>query len=245
MTSGMTGQGTASRPCGIVLAAGFSSRAGAFKMGLDLAGRPVLHRVLATMLPFVDEIVVVGGHAIETTAGLVAEFNRQRSACAGAVSGENPAIRVVANPGYASGMFSSVRAGARAMPAGAAAFLIPGDCPLVRPAVYAALLGASAAVAIPVAAGKKGHPVLLGAAVVAALAGADAAAASGNLKDFLAGFATELVPVEDSAIWRDLDTPEDYAALQELATASDGVSRHDGAELMEKERHDADQTTDQ
>ena len=60
-----------------------------------------------------------------------------------------------------------------------------------------------------------------------------------------AGYGTELVPVEDSAIWRDLDTPEDYAALQELATASDGVSRHDGAELMEEEEHDADQTTDQ
>jgi molybdenum cofactor cytidylyltransferase len=119
----------------LILAAGRSSRFGSPKAIALLEGRPLLAHVLAAVagLGLARPIVVVGpdGDPIRSTTE----------------AGEAAEIRWVVNPDRDAGLSSSVRLGLGAvadLEAGAAAALILlGDQPLVRPAVIEALLAAT------------------------------------------------------------------------------------------------------
>ena len=119
---------------------------------LDLGGRTLLARAVAAFSAVgVEDVVVVSGYRAEEVAA--------EAAAAGA--------RSVLNPRYEEGMFSSVQAGAAAVPAGRRFFVLPVDCPLVRPETVGRLARAAEAdgapVALPVHGGLPGHPPLLGA----------------------------------------------------------------------------------
>ncbi|EHJ48621.1 metal dependent phosphohydrolase [Solidesulfovibrio carbinoliphilus subsp. oakridgensis] len=194
------------RACAVILAGGLSSRMGAgFKPLLALDGRTALGLLVDTFRRAgLDDIVVVTGHrALEVAAEAV-----------------RLAVRAVYNPDYETGMFSSVRAGLAAVPAGCAQVCVtPVDVPLFRPATVARLLARLAEagappLVYPVFSGQRGHPPCLAASLLPAVL---AHRGNGGLRQALAPFAFEEIPVPDANILADMDTPEDYAVLRTLA----------------------------
>jgi molybdenum cofactor cytidylyltransferase len=135
----------------IVLAAGASTRMGRPKQLLPLPGGTVLSTVVARLLEApVDRVTVV--------LGCQAEAIRQ-----GAGLPDDPRVEVVENTAWAEGMASSLRRGLRAFPDAEAVIVALGDQPGLDPDVVRRLieeLRSGAVLAVPVADGQKGHPVL-------------------------------------------------------------------------------------
>lgn len=185
----------------IVPAAGASRRFGpANKLLAPLRGVAVLAHVLRAARG-AGPVIVVTGHEAEAVAAIA----RAEGA------------RVVHHPGHAAGMGGSLAAGMRGVPPGAAgAFVLPGDMPLVPAEVFAALVAAGPGkgdLLRPVADGRPGHPVWIGAefrAEVEALSGDRGAAAvlaahPGRLR---------LLPFDHPGILADMDTPEALRAAE-------------------------------
>lgn len=182
---------------GIVLAAGLSRRTGpAWKLGLPLGDRTVLEWSVGGMVAVCDRVIVVGGHRLEEVRRLVQGMDR---------------VEVVANPRYRQGMFTSVKVGVARLGT-TDFFVLPGDCPLVGPDVYRALLAAAGPVVVPAWQGRKGHPVLIRGLAPAILAEPD----ESNLRVVLGRVAPILVAVNDRAVVMDLDHPQDLATLRQV-----------------------------
>jgi molybdenum cofactor cytidylyltransferase len=125
---------------------------------------------------------------------------------------------VVSNPDYQKGMFSSVQRGVQAVAEGAF-FLALADMPGVGEPIYRDLLEWNARLSptftatespyavIPQFKGKKGHPLLLSAQMRTRILQTEAAK---TLRDVLAQVPTVIVPVNESEILHDIDTPADY-----------------------------------
>lgn len=193
------------RAAGLILAAGLSSRmgeAGEFKPLADLCGATLLARCAESFRAAgVEDILCVCGHRAEDVR---AEARRLDISC-------------VENPDYASGMFSSVRAGLTALPPEADAFFVlPVDIPLVRPATLRAIsqrhAATPAAVLHPVFDGQRGHPPLVDALHRSdILAWGGGQGLLGALVDLEARFGAAELPVADRNILFDADRPEDLA----------------------------------
>ena len=102
----------------IVLAAGFSSRMGAFKPLLPFGERTLVDHVVTNLRAAgVERIHVVTGFQADALAPELTRLGVTRAH----------------NPDFAAGMFSSVQAGVASLPADADAFLLaPVDVPLLR-----------------------------------------------------------------------------------------------------------------
>ncbi len=176
---------------GILLAAGGSRRAGAFKMTAPVGGRPLLRWGLEALRSCCGRVIVVAGAGAERIAPLVAGL---------------PGVELVVNEDPERGMLSSVQAGAARVRAGRF-FVLPGDMPRVRPRTLARLLDAAGdAIVVPAFAGRRGHPALLPAAL---LPGLLAEPAGSSLGAFIRRFGAEVVAVDDPGVLEDLDTAED------------------------------------
>lgn len=175
----------------VVLAAGQSSRAGAFKPALDCGGMPMVVRTVRAFAGVCRRIWVVTGHRAEDVAALVS--------C-------EPLVRVVHNPCWEKGMFSSVQAGVSRVTS-ERFFVTPGDLPALGPGVAASLAGVPGSVVVPAWEGVAGHPVLLDASWISVLLSADPEA---SLRDLLSGTPRTLIPAADDGVVRDIDTCEDY-----------------------------------
>jgi molybdenum cofactor cytidylyltransferase len=179
---------------------------GAFKPLLDLGGRSLLERcVSAFTLAGVDDVVVVTGHR----GAEVAEAARALGAHA------------VTNAAPERGMYSSVQVGAAAVADGTAGFfLLPVDCPLVRPETAGQLARVArrmaAEVVVPVYDGAPGHPPLLDAALRAAILAAEPPGGLRGLLEARAGGSLR-VDVADPGVALDADTPDDFARLEAAA----------------------------
>lgn len=193
---------------GLVLAGGLAERMGDCKVLLPLGRRSALERIVTRMRAArVDEILVVtGGHEERIHAETV------RLGC-----------RPVYNPAYRSGMFSSILAGVRALPEEAEAFfLLPADTPLVKTATYRALLDVfyggfgRADVLYPTCRGERGHPPLIGRALVDPILHWSGERGLRGLLETRPCNAQD-VPTADRATLLDMDTPEDYSALKRYA----------------------------
>ena len=211
----------APRLSALVLAAGLSSRMGRLKPLLPLdpqgAQTPLGLCVGLFRAAGIDEVVVVTGHR-DDEVGSAAR-------AAGA--------RVVHNPDYARGMYGSVRAGVAGLDAATDGFfLLPVDIPLVRTGTVRllarAFAGKPASVLLPVFAGRRGHPPLLGRELIGRIQGS--AEPAGGLRTLLDQVEAEQpervreVQVADRFILRDMDTPADYAACVERLTHRDWPS---------------------
>ena len=192
----------------IVLAAGLSTRMNAFKPLLHLAGKPLLQRVIASLRDsgVIGGILVVTGHRAADV----------EAASAGA------GVTTIFNPDYERGeMLSSVRAGISALshrssppPGFVLAFA---DQPAVLSGTIRSLVEAFDAqrppLAIPMYAGRRGHPLVISAALMPEIA---ALGPDDTLRTVvhrhLPGAA--LVSVDDRSVLDDLDTPEDFARAQ-------------------------------
>jgi putative nucleotidyltransferase with HDIG domain len=186
----------------IVLAAGFSSRMGAFKPLLPFGERTLIDHVVTSLRAAgVRRIRVVTGFNAEALAPELVRLGVAR----------------VHNPGYAKGMFSSVKAGVASLPPDADGFLLaPVDMPLIRPSTIARVVSAAAsrdsAVVYPTFRGERGHPPLVRRSLFAEILASDG---EGGLRALLARHPDEAgeVAVFDRGCLTDMDHPGDYRAL--------------------------------
>ncbi|MBC7234280.1 MAG: nucleotidyltransferase family protein [Chloroflexi bacterium] len=178
----------------VVLAAGRSSRCSRYKLALSLGDKAVIERSIEGMYSLVQRIIVVVGFYQEAVRRLLAPYAR---------------VEFAPREDLGEDMFGSVRVGVARVRAGRF-FLQPADIPLVGQAVYERLLATEADVAIPIYAGRKGHPLLLSSEIIPDIL---AAPPESTLRDVLAGRKAALVPVEDEGILLDIDTLEDYQKL--------------------------------
>lgn len=185
----------------IVLAAGMSTRMGRLKMLLPFGEKPMLARILETLLGArnISPVIVVTGYAEEEIGALLDIYTVIRAH----------------NADYAAGgMLSSVQTGVRALPRdGAGFFLVLGDQPGVRVETLSTLVETwrahDAPIALPTREGRRGHPVLFASRCAAEIL---ALTPGETLKTVVAHHNADIleVPVSDPAVLADVDTPEDY-----------------------------------
>lgn len=185
----------------LVLAAGISQRMpGSNKLLLPLRGKTIVaHTVDHLLAAEIAEVLVVVGHQAELVQG--------------ALSGR--AVNFVFNPDYAGGLSTSIAAGVRAASTAAQAFLISlADVPLVTAAEVNLLLQSftrrrDCSIAVPVHAGRRGHPV-----VFARVHERELLALTGDAggRTILAAHSQAVLEVEMPAdhILCDVDTPAAY-----------------------------------
>jgi molybdenum cofactor cytidylyltransferase len=189
----------------IILAAGTSARMGRPKQLLPLGGTTVLARAIENVRSAgLVEVVLVLGASAEAI---------RRQLPPSLLEG----LKVVVNQAYAQGMASSLRDGLSALdPQSAAALIILGDQPLLRPQTLRQIIAgyhrSGAQIVIPSHQGKRGNPVLLRRSVfpeVMALEGdTGCRAIFANHPD-----AILKVEVEDPGILLDIDDQDDYDRL--------------------------------
>ncbi|RMD87458.1 MAG: nucleotidyltransferase family protein, partial [Alphaproteobacteria bacterium] len=125
-------------------------------------------------------------------------------------------LRFVHNPDYAGGMAGSLRTGLAAVPPHcAAALILLGDMPFLRPDTLDALIAAldpahGKTVALPVHHGKRGNPVIWHRMHFPALM---ALGGDSGARTLLPGLGAALVrlPVDDPGILADIDCADDLA----------------------------------
>ncbi|MDT0305765.1 nucleotidyltransferase family protein [Streptomyces sp. DSM 44917] len=185
---------------GLLLAAGGGRRLGGrAKALLEHRGTLFVERAARALL-------VAGCAPVHVVLGAQAEEVRARARLPGCV--------LVENPGWASGMGSSLRAGLASLEergaGGALVALV--DQPGVGAEAMARVLGAYRSPATLAAAaygGLRGHPVLLGAAHFAAVR--EAARGDQGARGYLRGREIALVECGDVASPEDIDAPADLA----------------------------------
>ncbi len=186
----------------LVLAAGKSSRMGdANKLTAEVDGAAMVTRVVdAALKSGARPVIVVTGH----------QDNEVRAALAGRD------VEFVHNPHYAEGLSTSLRVGAKALPEGLDAAVI---CLADMPDITAKHIGRLAAafdpdegrtICVPTFSGKRGNPVLWGAAFFAELQTLKGDTGAKHLIGEHADAVCE-VPMPDDASLRDIDTPEELA----------------------------------
>jgi CTP:molybdopterin cytidylyltransferase MocA len=187
--------------CAIILAAGQSSRMGAFKPLLPFGDTTVIEHTIDYLHGGgIDTIVVVVAHrAAEIKAHL-----------------QNTGIIFATNPDVNSAMAASILHGVRALPDEAQAIVItPVDHPAVPSEVVARLIQEwrqGARLVIPTNSLRGGHPVLIDADFRDELLKLDPARGLKSLFDAHRGEATR-VAVNSNYIARDMNTWDDYQSL--------------------------------
>lgn len=192
----------------VVLAAGRSTRMGKIKQLLPWGHGTMLGEVIGKLRQTaVSEIIIVTGHAraeVEQAAQLAAAGDGR--------------VRCVFNPDFAeSEMARSLQVGLQALSPNTHAVLVAlADQPNLDPNIVEAVLQrwreTQAEVTAPVYAGQRGHPLLFDRALWPKIM---ALPLSANPREAVQAATTfEKVDVTSAASWADIDTPEDYAALQ-------------------------------
>lgn len=188
--------------CGLILAAGLSSRMGEFKPLMPLRGKTLIENTVDSVFAGgAGTVVVVVGHR-----------GKELSALLDARYGER--VHIAWNPHYAStDMLESVRIGCRALQPCDGFFLLPGDMPVVRQETFRKLVAAWSAdiprVIFPTLDGYRKHPPFIDFRLVPGLL---AYQGEGGLRGLWQqhGEWIHTVPVDDAGVWMDLDTRTDY-----------------------------------
>jgi molybdenum cofactor cytidylyltransferase len=216
---------SAERYAAIVLAGGFSQRMHSFKPLLSIGGETITDRLIFTFQNNGVEVFLVTGY-------------RQEDLLAGIKS---KTCRVVENSDYASGMFSSVQAGLRALEGDFnGVFIAPVDIPLVRPFTVQRLISSAAKnpgkIVYPVFGTRRGHPPLLPGDEIRSIVtwpkDETLKAALRRLDDQAVD-----VAVPDRYIHQDLDNPSDYERVKESFNRY-GVPNDEECGIIEKDVFD-------
>ncbi|RJX27720.1 MAG: nucleotidyltransferase family protein [Acholeplasma sp.] len=181
---------------GVILAAGYSSRAQSNKMLFKIQEKTLLEHAIDGMRPYVTHIFIVTGHDNDTISSLVKY---------------DPMVTCVFNADYDKGMFSSIKKGV--FMTHEDSFLLPGDCPFVAGTTYEALLQCSDDLCVPSYHEQRGHPLLIRYAMIKRL---KREPSDGTLKHFRNRMGFETIPVEDPNILVDIDTQEIYEEIKRL-----------------------------
>ncbi len=194
----------------VVLAAGLSTRMGGRPKALLQVrdGRTFVRAIVDTFLTAgVDDVVVVLGHEADAVIDRMAQDDVQ--------------ARVVVNPQYRSGQFSSVLTGLDAIdrPGVAAMLMTLVDVPLVSASTVRAVVERfhrlSPPIVRPVRGEAHGHPVLIARELFGALRIADPAHGAKPIVRAHVSVDGD-VAVDDDHAFRDVDTPDAHAGLLTL-----------------------------
>ncbi len=190
------------RIAAVILAAGHSSRMGAFKPLLRLGNKTIIEHVIDLFKKAgINELKVVIGFRRDELIHRLPEL----------------AATAVINPDYKKGMFSSVVTGVKSLgPGSRAFFILPADIPLVRPWTIQSILKASERlpdkILYPCFKGMRGHPPLVPSKYAGDIVRWPG---EGGLRAVLQKFEREAVELDipDENILFDVDRPEDYEKL--------------------------------
>jgi molybdenum cofactor cytidylyltransferase len=170
------------------------------KLLLPVSGIPLLRRTVSSVLPCVQQIIVV------VSLRLAADVTELL---------ESDAI-VVVNPKPEDGMGSSIATGVRTAIDAAGYLILPGDMPVVKSDTIARLVEHFEAnpdqITVPVRDGRRGQPVIFPSWAKVDLCTLAGDAGSNFLVDQNPSRIFD-VQVGDPGIWRDIDRPDDYHAL--------------------------------
>jgi molybdenum cofactor cytidylyltransferase len=199
--------------CGVILAAGESTRMGSDKAllswppvatGIPLSGETFVSAAIGALISFTDQVVVVVGNNEPTLAPVVY--------AAGA--------SVVRNPAPELGQFSSLRVGLREVlnMGRDAAMITLVDRPPATAATLETLRTAFEAATsevwavVPEFNGRHGHPFLAGREIIEAFLKAPATATARDVEHQHPNHISYVL-VDDPHVTMNVNTPEDYAAL--------------------------------
>ena len=187
----------------ILLAAGQSSRMGAFKPLLPFGDRTVIESCIGTLCAAgIENIIVVAGHRADDVRSQL----------------KNLDVQFAVNPDSESEMSASIARGVELVSDTAGALLIAlVDHPAVPPEVISLLIDEwkrGARLVQPEHAGRGGHPVLVDLSLRSELLALDP---SRGLRALFDAHRSEVrrLPVESPYVARDMDTWEDYRRLHE------------------------------
>ncbi len=193
--------------CGVILAAGESSRMGQPKALLPWRGGTFLSGAIRVLTAFTDMVIVVASNNAVQIRPIV----------------DANAAFLVTNPQPERGQFSSLQVGVQEVlnRGRDAAIITLVDRPPARPETVQHLkqefldrLERNVWAALPEFEGKHGHPYIAGRELIGAYLDAPAAA---NARDIQHANAAKIlyVPVTDSLTIANIDTPEDYSRICE------------------------------
>jgi molybdenum cofactor cytidylyltransferase len=191
----------------VVLAAGESKRMGEKKELLPIAGEPMIRTVVEKLLTSrsLDEVIVVLGDRADDVGRALAGVSDER-------------LELIGNQRFREGMGTSLAQGVRACSWGTDAIVVAlGDAPFFSVEQVDALIEAhagGAAIAVPVNAGRRGHPVLLDGAYRGELEELSGDAGARDTLEREAASVVE-VAVADDAFLVDIDDRDDYEAVKE------------------------------
>lgn len=194
--------------CGVILAAGFSSRMGRDKALLPWPPKSnsstLLSAAITALQPFVENVLVVAGTNAERLAPIVSSFHAQ----------------LAINPDPGRGQFSSLQTGLHAaLDCHCTAVMItPVDCPPLSPeslhqlsACFDQAITRGAWAVAPENHGRRGHPLLAARPLIDAFLAAPVTGNAREVKHEHAG-KFEYLAVPDPLLTVDLNTPEEYAS---------------------------------
>ena len=190
---------------GIVLAAGRSRRMGRPKQLLPLGPHTVIEVVSRAIRPHVDQLVIVIGHVADQVAAVLSGLD----------------VVIAVNEDVDRGMLSSVQAGMRMADTNVHGYFIClGDQPEVSACVIERVLESAhgrAGIIIPTTDGKRGHPIFIHRRYAEQILRLDSATTGLNSVTRSNEHDTLEIPVEDSLILLDMDTPADYERVLQHA----------------------------
>ncbi|MFJ5760250.1 NTP transferase domain-containing protein [Neobacillus sp. NPDC093182] len=182
----------------IVLAAGYSSRANAFKMTLPLGQMSVLEHTISKFEGVCSRVIVVAGFHADLIKEEIKKIHNKNI---------YPfRITFIYNENFNQGMFTSIQKGCNEVN-DPAFFITPGDCPLVKKETLQLLAEYKGDVVIPSFHYKGGHPIKLSKVVKQKILETDP---ESNLRVVLNGFKKQYISVNDPGVLMDVDTQEDY-----------------------------------
>ena len=198
------------KPAGLILSAGFSSRMNDFKPLMKIGGRTPLEMLAESFsIAGIEDIFVVVGH----NADLVRKYIDEELA--------DKNLNIVFNGDYTEGMFTSVKAGVRAVieNGNESILMTPVDIPFIPPYVIKAALRAHEEnpgfFTVPCFNGKKGHPLCIPEEYFNEIL---ESSGENGLKSVTSLHEDKFIRIETHAegITLDMDTPEAYEQLLEF-----------------------------
>lgn len=189
----------------VVLAAGRSTRMGAVnKLTTQVGGKAMVRCVVeAALASRARPVLVVTGHEAHAVQATLAGLD----------------AALVANPDYAVGLSSSLKAGIAAVPPSSpGAIVLLGDMPQIAGAHVDLLIAAFAGdtrapIVVPVHRGKRGNPVLWPRRFFPEMLTLEGDAGARRLMSTHADAVLE-VDANTDAIFTDIDTPDDLAGVR-------------------------------
>ena len=178
----------------------------AFKPLMSLRGKTLIENTIDSILSSgAKKVVVVTGNRAGELEPILAEKYADR-------------VILTRNHNFATtDMFTSIRIGCAALPECDAFFLLPGDMPVVKESTFRTVISqrdGEIGVIFPTLDGYRKHPPLVDFRLVPRILEFDG---DGGLRQLWKQLEPIIrtVPVDDTGVWVDLDTKEDYIQCKE------------------------------